>query len=308
MVSNQQKLEILSGLADYLSIEKGFSENTVLSYCRDLKIFFAYLEKVDGDLINFTEQDVREFIKVRTQMGISAISIRRGLASMTALIHYYRAEELRKDDPLVNIERPKRTRNLPKVMSEDTVDLFLSAPDTETFIGLRDRAMLELLYSCGLRVSELCNLKFEDLHLSEAYIIITGKGSSMRVIPMTQMCVGWIDLYIHRARGIKDPLNECPYVFLSTKSIGNKPKQMSRISFWFRIKYYSQLLGLESSPSPHTFRHAFATHLLNHDADLRSLQLLLGHKSLTTTQIYTHVALARMHENYDLAHPRAKIL
>ena len=306
MISKQQKLEILSAVADYLSVDKGFSENTVISYCRDLKIFFAYLEKIDGDLINFTEDNVRDFMKVRTQMGICALSIRRSLASIMALIRYYHAEEMRSDDPIANIERPKRSRNLPKVMSEQTVEMFLNAPDIETFIGLRDRAMLELLYSCGLRVTELCNLKFADLHLSESYIIIRGKGETERMIPMTKICASWIEAYIKKGRMLKDPHFKCHYVFLSTKTINDVPKPMSRISFWFRIKYYSEQLGIESAPSPHTFRHAFATHLLNHDADLRSLQMLLGHKSLTTTQIYTHVALARMHSSYESAHPRAK--
>ena len=186
-------------------------------------------------------------------------------------------------------------------MSEGCVAAFLDAPDLNTHTGLRDKAMLETVYATGLRISELISLKFDNVFFQDGFVMIRGKGDKERIVPLCDDAIYWIELYINTKRKEKDPQRKCPFIFLSGKGIA----PMSRIAFWYRIKVYGKQLGLTDSFSPHSFRHAFATHLLNHDADLRSVQMLLGHSSLTTTQIYTHVATERMHQVYNKAHPRS---
>ena len=186
-------------------------------------------------------------------------------------------------------------------MSEACVDAFLNAPDLSKHAGLRDKAMLETVYATGLRVSELVGLKFANLHLADGFVAVRGKGDKERLVPLGENACYWIETYVSGLRAQKDPTLSCPFVFLSGKGV----QGMTRIAFWYRIKSYAKELGISEEISPHTFRHAFATHLLNHDADLRTVQMLLGHSSLTTTQIYTHVATRRMHEVYERTHPRA---
>lgn len=289
---------------EHLLVDRNLSENTDMAYLSDLRMFFDYLESHNCSLVNFTEQDIRGFLEQKTKEQAEIMSIRRYIISLRSFARFLRFEQERTDDPFANIELPNPPQNLPRVMSEQAVMSFLMAPDVSNFIGLRDKAMLELIYACGLRVSELCNLKFADLHLDESYVLIQGKGDKQRIIPVVKDAIMWLKRYLSLGRVLKDPESKSPYVFLSNKS--NKgPKPLTRIAFWYRVKIYAQQLGMEDAPSPHVFRHAFATHLLNHDADLRVVQSLLGHSSLSTTQIYTHVALARMHEVYDKAHPRA---
>lgn len=296
---------LLLGFADYLVLERGLSENTQISYCNDLKLFLGDLIARGGNATQFTTQDVKDYVAALNAEGKSATTVNRKLAALRLFCSYLIADNRRADNPMLSLEQLKTHRALPKVMSEQTVNDFLQAPDVNTVLGLRDKAMFELLYACGLRVSELCHLKFEDMHLASKYLSIKGKGDKQRIIPMTDTAIFWIKRYIAVGRPHNDPNVTCPYVFLSLKSENNKPKPITRIGFWFRVKFYAKAIGLDEAPSPHTFRHAFATHLLNHDADLRSIQTLLGHASLSTTQIYTHVALSRMHEVYDQAHPRA---
>ncbi len=303
---NQQCQQLLLDFADYLVLERGLSDNTQMSYCNDLKLYLYDLVERGGDAEHFTTQDVKDYMAQLHADGRSATTVNRKLAALRLYVRFLIADNRRSDDPLLSLEQLKTRRALPKVMSEETVAEFLRAPDVGTVVGLRDRAMFELLYACGLRVSELCHLKFEDMHLDSKYLIIKGKGDKQRMIPMTETAVDWIKKYINSARPHNDPDVVSPYVFLSLKCDENEqPKPITRIGFWFRVKHYAGEIGLAEAPSPHTFRHAFATHLLNHDADLRALQMLLGHSSLSTTQIYTHVALARMHDVYDKAHPRA---
>lgn len=300
----QEQAQLLIAFVDYLAIEKGVSENSQFSYCSDVKNFLLYLDSQQASLTLFDSDDVRSYFEKRLQEGTNSRTVRRFYASINNFVKFLRLEGMRDDNPLTAVDLSKTAVTLPKVMSEQLVTRFLAAPDLTKDLGIRDRAMFELLYACGLRVSELCNLKFADMHLSEKYLLLFGKGNKQRMIPMTDAACYWIDTYIKTARILKDPNNQCPYVFISNKC-PDKPRPMTRIAFWYRVKAYSKQLGLETAPSPHSFRHAFATHLLNHDADLRSLQLLLGHSRLSTTQIYTHVALARMHLMYDKAHPKA---
>lgn len=291
---------------DYLSLEKGAAENTQLAYVSDVKGFLCYLSDHDRPLTNFTSDDILNYFEARLKDGLYNKSIRRFYSAINNFVKFLRLEGHREDNPLVSIKLSKPSVSLPRVMSESLVSTFLNAPDLSNYIGLRDKAMFELLYSCGLRVSELCNLKFEDMHLTDKYLLITGKGSKQRMIPMTDAACYWVETYVKNGRLLKDPANQSPYVFISNKvNDAGIPHPMTRIAFWYRVKVYAKQIGMEKAPSPHSFRHAFATHLLNHDADLIALQMLLGHSSLSTTQIYTYVALARMHQVYDKTHPRA---
>lgn len=303
-MSLSEEDRLLLQYEDYLLIDRGLADNTGLAYTSDLRMFFDYVLKQENSLTHFSADDVRGFLELKTQENTEPSSIARYMTSLSSFCKFLKYEHLREDNPLDSVDRPKMPQYIPRVMSEQTVMSFLMAPELNNFVGLRDKAMFELLYACGLRVSELCNLKFADMHLTESYLMIQGKGDKMRMIPIAEDAITWINRYLRLARFIKDPRGESPFVFLSSKG-NNGPKPMTRIAFWYRVKVYARQLGLEKEPSPHTFRHAFATHLLNHNADLRVVQSLLGHASLSTTQIYTHVALARMHEVYDRAHPRA---
>ena len=285
---------------DYLLLERGLLPKSIDAYLRDLHQFFCYLNFVGVKPSKFSSKDIEGFL-ASAKDRLSARSTARFLCSMRAFSAFLKIENYRDDDPLALIDNPKLPQSLPKVMSEETVDAFINSIETDTDVGLRDRAMFETVYSCGLRVSELVNLTFESLNLVDGYLIIRGKGDKERLVPLGDNALWWIKRYLTAGRVRKDPKKQCPYVFLSGKGVG----PLTREGFWYRVKYYALKIGLTKAPTPHTFRHAFATHLLNHDADLRSVQLLLGHSSLTTTQIYTHVATARMHEIYKKAHRRA---
>lgn len=291
---------IISDYSDYLLLERGLLQHTIDSYLSDLKQFDKFLKEKNRALISFSSEDLEDYLAY-LKHKVVARSVARILCTLRSFVAFLKIEQYREDDPLATIQNPKLPQSLPKILSEDNVDTFIAAPDVSTEIGLRDRAMLETIYSCGLRVSELVNLTFKNMNLVDGFVVIKGKGEKERLVPLGENAVQWIKLYIKEARALKDIKMACPYVFLSGKGLG----PMTRIAFWYRVKFYSKQIGLIKAPSPHTFRHAFATHLLNHDADLRSVQMLLGHSSLTTTQIYTHVATARMHEIYEKAHPRA---
>lgn len=291
---------ILLYYQDFLLLENGLSNLTISSYLSDIKRFDEFLQDKENNLENFTSDDVREYLE-KAYEDVNERSALRYLCSLRSFSKFLITDRKREDNPLLSIENPKVTYKLPMDMSEQTVDTMLSAPDIDKHVGLRDKAMFETLYATGLRVSELVNLKFESLNLIDGFILIKGKGDKERLIPLGENAIYWVSTYVHTLRAAKDPNKTCPYVFLSAKGLN----AMTRIAFWYRVKVYAKQIGLRQDPSPHTFRHAFATHLLNHDADLRTVQILLGHSSLTTTQIYTHVANARMHESYKKAHPRA---
>lgn len=204
------------------------------------------------------------------------------------------------DDPTLRVENPKLGRPLPETLTERDVERLLAAPDTNTSIGVRDRTMLEVLYACGLRVSELTNLKLSEINLRQGVIRIVGKGSKERLVPLGEESIIWLNRYLAEARPEllkRDLAKNC--VFPSNRGVA-----MTRQTFWYRLKAHAQAAGIPKKLSPHTLRHAFATHLLNHGADLRVVQLLLGHSDLSTTQIYTHVAQHRMKELHQMHHPR----
>ena len=293
---------LMQGFADSLLLEQGLAASTVSSYVSDVRLFLSYVEKAGRGPSDFTGDDVSAYL---IEGGDSAPgSAARFLCSLRAFCKYLRGEKVRGDDPCARISNPRITRALPAVMSEECVDAFLEAPDISTHTGLRDKAMLETAYGCGLRVSELVGLRFDSLNLTDGFVLIRGKGGKERLVPVGENACYWVGTYVATLRKLKDPAGQCQYVFLSSKC-SNGPMPMTRVAFWYRVKAYARELGITQDFSPHAFRHAFATHLLNHDADLRTVQMLLGHSSLTTTQIYTHVATRRMHEIYDRAHPRA---
>lgn len=293
---------LMQGFADSLLLEQGLAASTVSSYVSDVRLFLSYVEKAGRGPSDFTGDDVSAYL---IEGGDSAPgSAARFLCSLRAFCKYLRGEKVRGDDPCARISNPRITRALPAVMSEECVDAFLEAPDISTHTGLRDKAMLETAYGCGLRVSELVGLRFDSLNLTDGFVLIRGKGGKERLVPVGENACYWVGTYVATLRKLKDPAGQCQYVFLSSKC-SNGPMPMTRVAFWYRVKAYARELGVTQDVSPHAFRHAFATHLLNHDADLRTVQMLLGHSSLTTTQIYTHVATRRMHEIYDRAHPRA---
>ena len=221
------------------------------------------------------------------------------LSALRSFFKFLREQKLRSDNPVATHKTPKLGRALPKDLSEQDVEALIHAPDTNTALGLRDRAMFEVLYACGLRVSELITLRLELINLKQGYVRIVGKGNKERLVPLGQVACDWIEQYLSIARPALYK-SSTDYLFLTQHG-----GIMSRQNFWYAIKRYALQAGISTELSPHTLRHAFATHLLNHGADLRVVQMLLGHSDLSTTQIYTHVAQVRMQQLHAQHHPRA---
>ena len=282
---------------DFLLLEHGLSDSTIGSYTSDIKQFNNYLREHNEKLEPVTFDKINGYLKFCTDYKSSSMA--RFMCSMRAYCKFLVKNSLLESNPCTLIESPKLLRIIPKSMSEECVEAFLNIPDLSKHTGLRDKAMLELIYSTGLRISELISLRFEHVNFANGFIRIIGKGDKERMVPLGENAAYWIETYVNSLRHSKDPKRKCPFIFLSGKGLG----PMTRIAFWYRIKVYCQELGITKDISPHSFRHAFATHLLNHDADLRSVQMLLGHSSLTTTQIYTYVATKRMHDVFESAHP-----
>lgn len=284
-----------------LWLERGFSQHTLSAYRSDMLGFGRwYYQSARGKNLSVaSEIDVRDFLSFRISAGASARSSARLLSCLRNYYGWLVRENQLLASPVANIDSPKLGRPLPKTLSEADVEALLDAPDIESDIGLRDKAMLELIYSSGLRVSELVGLEYHQLNMQLGVIRILGKGSKERLVPMGMEAMSWIESYIAKARRglLANQVSES--LFLSTRGKG-----MTRQTFWYRIKHYATVAGINVDLSPHTLRHAFATHLLNHGADLRVVQMLLGHADLSTTQIYTHVAKARLQELHSQHHPR----
>ncbi|HJN53106.1 MAG: site-specific tyrosine recombinase XerD [Pseudomonadales bacterium] len=291
---------VISGFLDSLWMEKGLSDNTLSSYRRDLQIFTRWLTPRNKALLAASRQDILQYLSYRLGQGIKARSTARLLATLRGLYRYLLRENRIEEDPTLRVENPKLGRSLPDALTEQDVEKLLEAPDVSTAIGCRDRTMLELLYACGLRVSELVTLSVSNVNLRQGVIRIIGKGNKERLVPMGDEAIGWITRFIREARsGLLTKSLSAEVLFPS-----NRGAQMTRQAFWYRIKQHARKAAIERKISPHTLRHAFATHLLNHGADLRVVQLLLGHSDLSTTQIYTHVADLRMKELHRVHHPR----
>ena len=285
---------------DSLWLEKGLSDNTLKAYRYDLDSFAAWVADHEKSLITVSREDLMSYLSDRMSKGLQARSTARSLSCLRALYRYLLREKKVKDDPTLRVENPKLGRPLPGTLSEQDIEKLLAAPNIETALGLRDRTMLEVLYACGLRVSELTGLRLSEVNLRQGVIRIIGKGSKERLVPMGEEAITWLTRYLAEARVelLKKNLNQ-DIIFPSNRGV-----QMTRQTFWHRIKAHAKTADIQKKLSPHTLRHAFATHLLNHGADLRVVQLLLGHSDLSTTQIYTHVAQQRLKELHQQHHPR----
>ena len=284
---------------DYLSVEKGLARNSLTSYGTDLRRFGDWLgdQSIETEAVKRT--DVVRYVQWLRKRGISARSVARALAAIRGLFRFLVAERHVKHDPTENLDNPKLWSTLPKSLQPDEVDALLAAPDRTTPDGLRDAAMLELLYATGLRVSELITVKLEDVVLDAGFLRTFGKGSKERIVPFGDAARKTITIYIDKSRSHFNRRNDV-HLFLS-----NRGRPMTRQTFWMKIVKYARQAGIKSHISPHVLRHSFATHLLENGADLRSVQLMLGHSDISTTQIYTHVSRARLQKMYDQFHPRA---
>ncbi|MFT6897155.1 MAG: integrase/recombinase XerD [Paraglaciecola sp.] len=285
---------------DGVWLEKGLSENTLSAYRSDLSQFsrFANKQNTQWSITSVSSEEIEFYLAHRYDLGLSERSTARFLSSLRRFCAYLLQQGIREDDPVSVLQNPKLKKSLPKILSEQQVDDLLNAPQTEEPIGLRDKAMLEVLYATGLRVTELISLRIDQLSLAQGVVRVTGKGNKERLVPLGEEALDWLGIYLRQGRGL---LLKTETDVLFPSSRGN---MMTRQTFWHRIKIYAVMAAIKVDLSPHTLRHAFATHLLNHGADLRVVQMLLGHSDLSTTQIYTHVATQRLQELVARHHPR----
>lgn len=289
--------DLVDSFLDALWLERGLSDNTLYAYRADLTAFIRWLGTRGHDLTATQAADILAFLAV--QPGKSVRTIARHLSSLRRLFQFLVREGHMTHDPTVIVESPRLGRTLPKSLTEGEVEALLAAPETGTGAGLRDRAMLEVLYATGLRVSELVNLRLEQINLRQGVVRVTGKGDKERLVPMGEPAQRWLERYIREARPafFRDKTD-------ATLFPGGRGRPLTRQAFWHAVKRYAARAGIRKAVSPHVIRHAFATHLLNHGADLRVVQLLLGHVDISTTQIYTHIARERLKKLHAQHHPR----
>jgi integrase/recombinase XerD len=284
----------------HLRVERGLSGNTVEAYGRDVNRYLVYLEQNQKSGPESASRTmILGYLVHLSQAGIGARSRARALSALKGFYGFLVKEGLMEANPASDVESPKLSTYLPSVLSEDDVDRLLAAPDVETPGGLRDRAMLELLYATGMRVSELLNVETAHMNLEAGYIRTRGKGSKERLIPLGDQAVDWIKRYIKDARPALGRNRPTSHVFLSRLG-----KKISRQYFWKLVVKYARQAGIKKDISPHTLRHSFATHLLTHGADLRSVQMMLGHSDISTTEIYTHITTQRLKDVHERHHPR----
>lgn len=281
---------------DRLWAERGLARNTQLSYRSDLALFARWLLPRGGALTAAGEADIQQYLAAR---GLQARSQARLLSALRQFYRHLHADRQRPDDPTARLQSPKLGLRLPKTLSEAEVERLLDAPEIGTDLGIRDRAMLELMYASGLRVTELVALPLPRVDVRQGVVQVLGKGGKERLVPMGEPAMEWLERYLKKARPALVERQASDWLFITRRG-----EPMTRQNFWLRIKRYARHAGVTAPLSPHTLRHAFATHLLEHGADLRVLQSLLGHADLSTTQIYTHVAKARLRELHKQYHPR----
>lgn len=292
--------ELIQRFADALWLEEGLSENTQKAYVGDLSHFSAWLGKAQrGGLLAVDAAAIEDYLAFRYQRKASGRSMARLLSSLRKLYLSLLREGRIEIDPTLNIDPPRLGRPLPKTLTERDVEALLEAPPTDEVLGCRDRAMLEVLYATGLRVSELVGLKLEEVNLRRGVVRVMGKGGKERLVPLGEEAEEWVRRYFDTARVVLLKGRRSDDLFVTDRGAG-----MTRQAFWYLIKRYALQAGIHKPLSPHTLRHAFATHLLNHGADLRVVQMLLGHSDLSSTQIYTHVAQERLKELHARCHPR----
>lgn len=293
--------ELLDEFSDTLWLEDGLSRNTLESYRRDLNKFSLWLQQYrNAELLQATHTDILAFLAhLVVDQKARATSTSRAISSLKRLYQYQLRQNRISVDPTLQIATPKLPRSLPKTLTEQDVELLLNVPDINTPLGMRDRTMLEVLYASGLRVSELVGLSIAQVSLDMGVVRVMGKGSKERLVPLGEEALDWLRRYLAEARPALLNAHVCNAMFVTARGAG-----MTRQMFWYLIKRHATHGGLHKPLSPHTLRHAFATHLLNHGADLRVVQLLLGHADISTTQIYTHVARERLKQLHATHHPR----
>ncbi|WP_019615871.1 site-specific tyrosine recombinase XerD [Psychromonas ossibalaenae] len=288
---------------DSLWLERGLSKNTLDSYRHDLRLVEDFLHNNSRTLTNADFSDLSDYFSFRLNCDkeYKNSSTARLMSALRRFYQYLCREKIREDDPSAKLQSPKTIKPLPKSLSESEVDGLLSAPELSDVVQFRDKAMLELLYATGLRVTELVGLTMEEINLQQGVVRITGKGNKTRLVPLGEEAVYWVERYLEEARAELLKGQSSDILFPSRRA-----KIMVRQTFWHRIKFYAQVCGIDKEAlSPHVLRHAFATHLLNYGADLRVVQMLLGHSDLSTTQIYTHIAQDRLKDLHQDHHPRA---
>lgn len=286
----------------YLGVEKGLSQNTQAAYRRDLNKFMDYLKgKGISSLEEVTRSQIVAYLAFLLDYGAAPASVARNLSSIKTFYRFLINEGLIKDNPTENLESPRLKRKLPGVLTVDEVDRLLTMPDPVKPLGIRDRAMFELMYASGMRVSELLALKVDDVNLSAGFAHCMGKGKKERIVPINQTAIEWVTRYLTRTRPML--LNDLGERTLFLNAHG---QPMTRQGFWKLLSGYARKANIEKEVTPHTLRHSFATHLLENGADLRAVQEMLGHADIGTTQIYTHLTRSRIREVYNASHPRAR--
>ncbi len=290
---------VIEAFLDTLWVENGLSENTLAAYRNDLLGLSIWLSKLPVSITDAGREHLLDYLSYRVQQGSRPRTSARLLSSIRRFYRYLVRQGAVQQDPSAQIEFPKLGRPLPETLGEEEVEKLLNAPNINKAQGVRDRAMLEVLYACGLRVSELVGLDLNQINLNNGVIRVVGKGNKERLIPFGEQAIEWLTLYINQSRNELLKSKQSDSLFIS-----NRGAAMTRQAFWHMIKKYAKHVEISKHLSPHTLRHAFATHLLNHGADLRVVQMLLGHSDLSTTQIYTHVAQARLQDLHRMHHPR----
>jgi integrase/recombinase XerD len=283
----------------HLTVERNLSPRTVESYRRDLLQFTAWLDGESIDLNKVEPATLRNYLGSRRDHGLSARSSARALSALRGFFRFLVATQVQTVDPTANLRSPSLWQTVPHVLTGDEIEALLAAPDTSTTLGLRDRAMLETLYATGLRVSELVGLTVERVRLDPGFVRVIGKGRKERLVPLGDSAISWIDQYLEKGRPELNPKR------LSELFLNHRGGALTRQGFWKILRGHAVKAEISSPLSPHIVRHSFATHLVENGADLRAVQMMLGHASLTTTEIYTHVARERLRRLYDEKHPRA---
>ncbi len=294
--------ELIENFLERLWLKQGVSKHTSSAYGTDLRKFLRFLLDHVGEqaeLLSVHSEHIEDYLLWRRQQGLSPRSTARALSALKKFYNYAVQERLMSVDPTARLRQPKQPQAIPHSLAESEVEALLAAPDCDDPVQLRDRAMLEVLYATGLRVTELVQLTFTQVSKQQELVRIIGKGNKERLVPLGETALEWLQTYEQQGRPALTQMRS-DYVFVTRRG-----GPLTRQAFWHRIKYYAQVADIRSHLSPHTLRHAFATHLLNHGADLRVLQMLLGHSDLSTTQIYTHVARERLQQLHATHHPRA---
>jgi integrase/recombinase XerD len=292
--------QTLDQFLHYLIVEKGLSKNTIEAYSHGLNRFMEHLkEKNLREWTEVSKFDVKAFLLSLKRRGLSMKTVVRNLAAIRTFFKFLVQEGILEANPIEEVESPKVSKTLPKILSLKEVELLLEQPNPETPLGIRDRAMLEVLYATGMRVSELMRLPMNQINLEGGFVVLFGKGSKERMVPLGSEAMKWVTLYLETVRQKLAKERESPFLFINRSGKG-----MSRQRFWKNLKTFGQRAGIRKRITPHLLRHSFASHLLERGADLRSVQMMLGHVDISTTQIYTHVTGERLKKVHQRYHPR----